>query len=67
VFARIDGTKKSDLLAFLRPALSRIFFKSKSVSISFSESIPLSTLISKENEPAELVKQLKKAYSSVQW
>lgn len=67
VFAHIKGTRKSDLLAFLHPDLARFFFKPKAVSVSFSESIPLSTLISKENEPTKLVEQLEKAYSSIQW
>jgi 1-acyl-sn-glycerol-3-phosphate acyltransferase len=67
VFARIAGTKKSDLLAFLNPALSRFFFKPNALSIRFSETIPLSTLISKENEPTELVEQLEKFHSTIKW
>lgn len=67
VFVHIAGTKKSDLLAFLHPVLARFFFKSKAVSISFSESIPLSTLISKANKPAQIVEQLEKAYSIMKW
>ena len=67
VFVRIDGTKKSDLLAFLHPALSCLFFKPQALSISFSKSMLLSSLISKKNQPAQIVEQLEKAYSGIQW
>ena len=67
VFAHIKGTKKSDLLAFLHPALSLFLFKPQPLSIHYSQPMMLSSLISKENEPAQIVEQLEKAYSNIQW
>ncbi len=67
VFVRISGTKKSDLLAFLHPAIYRLFFKPQPMSIHFSKAALLSSVVSKESQPAEIVRQLEKVYSSIQW
>ncbi len=67
VFVYIAGTRKSDLLAFLHPSISCLFFKPQAISINFSQSRPLSSLISKDSEPAQIVEQLEKACSSMQW
>jgi hypothetical protein len=62
VFAKIIGTKQSDLVAYLRPLIRRLMFRPKPISITFSEPYLLDELVSKADEPKKIAKDLEKHY-----
>lgn len=66
VFVQIQGTRQSDIVAYLHPLLRKLLFKPQPISIRFSEAYLLTQLINKESDAKTITNQLKKLYSD-QW
>lgn len=62
VFAKISGTKKSDLLAFLHPGISKRLFKPQPISIRFGTPLLLKDLINPSDDAKMITRSLEKAY-----
>lgn len=65
VFAEIEGTRQSDLVAFLRPILRRVLFRPQPITIRYSRSYPLDELIDRKMGAKEITRQLETAYKRV--
>lgn len=64
VFATIKGTGNSDLLAYLHPIISRIFFRPKPISIQFSRPRLIGELVRKEDDAKTIATKLEKLYDN---
>lgn len=62
VFVRITGTRKSDLIAYLRPFLRRLFFRPQPIAITFSKPQLLNKLADLGDNPKEITRKLESLY-----
>lgn len=58
VFTRIDGSHKSDLLRYVRSDVRKIFFRPKTLTVTFSEPI----ILPRNMEPKDVTMQLESLY-----
>ncbi len=64
VFAKIKGTGNRDLLAYLHPILSRIFFWPRPISIQFSRAWLVNDLVNREDDGKTISMKLEKLYEN---
>jgi len=62
VFVRINGTKQSDLVAYLHPFIRRMFFKPRPITIEFSDAFTLKTVIDTNDEAKLIARKLEHLY-----
>ena len=62
VFAKISGTRMSDLIAYV-PLLRRLFFRSRPIKITFSRPILLSHAVNLSDDAKSITRQLEKLYN----
>jgi 1-acyl-sn-glycerol-3-phosphate acyltransferase len=61
-FACINGTRKSDLVAYLHPFISKILFKPQPISITFSKPQLLRELTNPDEDAKTITRKLEKVY-----
>ena len=66
VFATIKGTGNRDLLAYLHPIISRIFFRPRPISIQFSRAWLIDELVNKQDDGKTIAIKLEKQYENHQ-
>lgn len=62
VFVHIQGTKQSDIVAYLHPLIRKLLFKPRPILIQFSDNIPLNKVADTNNEGKEVAKQVEEKY-----
>lgn len=62
VFVHIQGTKQSDIVAYLHPFIRKLLFKPRPISIQFSGSFPLNEITNTNIEGKEIAKQVEEKY-----
>ena len=65
VFIHISHGSFTDLLRYLTPALRRLFFKPKTVGVTFSKPFLLRELIDRQHDGKTIALQLEEKYSAV--
>ena len=66
VFTQIQGTKQSDIVAYLHPFIRKMLFRPRPISIFFSKSYILAQLIDQKMDPKKITTELEKLYLQ-QW
>jgi len=66
VFVQIQGTKQSDIVAYLHPFIRKILFRPRPISICFSKSYLLTQLIDQNMDAKTITTKLEKLYLQ-QW
>lgn len=66
IFVKITGTRKTDVAAYLRPSIRRLFFTPQSVTIHFSRSMTIDELVNPDEDGRIIARELEKKYSR-QW
>jgi hypothetical protein len=66
VFVHIQGTKQSDIVAYLHPFIRKILFRPRPISIFFSKSYTLTQLIDQKMDAKKITTELEKLYLQ-QW
>lgn len=64
VFSQIQGTRPTDLIAYMHPIIRTLLFKPRPISIHFSPPELLSKLVKPEDDGKTIAKKLEKAYQS---
>lgn len=62
VLVKIQGTRMSDLVAYLHPVIRKILFKPRPISIHFSESKLLTDLVDTRDDGKTIAQKLEKIY-----
>lgn len=63
VFAHIQGTRGTDLVAYLHPIIRRLFFKPQPISIIFSKPRKLFDIVDGDQDGKAVTRQLENLYS----
>lgn len=62
IFAKIDGTDRSDLLRFLHPWVRRLILSDKQIEVTFSPPLPLHSFHKNNTSARDVTNEVKKAY-----
>ncbi len=66
IFVQIQGTKQSDIVAYLYPFIRRILFRPRPISVCFCKPHLLTQLIDQSKDAKIITKELERLYSQ-QW
>ena len=65
VFAHIEGTRKSDVGAYLNPLLRKVLFRPQPLSVEYSKPRLLSELVNKKEGGREIAQKLEREYKKL--
>ena len=65
VFSSIKGTKQTDIFAYMRPFIKKLFFKPQPITITFSKPTKLVDIVGSNNDPKQITRILENKYQ--QW
>lgn len=63
VFTDIQGTRKTDLVAFLHPSLRKLFFHPQPITVAFAKPVTLQTIVDQSASGKQVTRQVENLYT----
>ena len=64
VFAQIEGTKKSDIVAYMQPVVRKLWFRQRPINLRFSRPKRLIEIVGQLSDPKIIAKELERRYTA---